>query len=106
MFNNIGSHDGLRKKNTKIDQNAANPGFICFTLYIYMYIQYFNISFFRHGNGKKSDQQSGTFARTYRTEEILSQKLTTEKKTDQNHNSFLKEVKTGNNRGIYLSTAS
>ena len=27
IFNNIGSHDGLRKKNNKIGQNAANPTF-------------------------------------------------------------------------------
>ena len=34
IFNNIGSHDVLKKKITKIGQNAANPSFFLFTLYI------------------------------------------------------------------------
>ena len=34
---------------------------------------------------------TGTFARTYRTEELFANKLTANK-TDQNHNSFLEEV--------------
>ena len=33
IFNNIGSHDGLKKKIIKIGQNAVNPTFFCFTLY-------------------------------------------------------------------------
>ena len=38
IFNNIGSHDVLRKKITKIGQNAANPGFFnspCIHIYTY-----------------------------------------------------------------------
>ena len=35
IFNNIDSHDGLKKEITKIGQNAANPTFLKFTLYIY-----------------------------------------------------------------------
>ena len=59
IFNNIGSYDVLKKKNTKIGQNAANPDFFyspCIYFYVRISVIVSFLAIFSHKKILKNNQ--------------------------------------------------